>query len=96
MFKLNFKSLFLKKVKKIVSKNKDFKKIIFKVIQILEINPFDLKLKSHKIIRKNGNPAFSSRVSGDIRIIWKFQKNQPIILDILDIGGHSGKDKVYK
>ena len=96
MFKLNFKKTFLKKVKKFSEKNKNLKKLIIKTLSGLEENPFSLNLKSHKIIRKNGSLAFSSKVNGDIRIIWKFKNKRAIILDIIDIGGHSGKNKVYK
>ncbi len=45
---------------------------------------------------KNGDPAFSSRVNSDLRIIWDYSNNIPQVLDLIDIGGHSGKNKVYK
>ncbi len=37
--------------------------------------------------------VFSSRVNGNLRIIWIFWTTGKVVLDI---GGHSGKNKVYR
>jgi len=39
---------------------------------------------------------YSSKVTGDLRIIWNFDKNNNLFLILLDLGGHEGKNKVYK
>jgi len=96
MYKLNFKNLFLKKEEKFIKNNFKLQKAIDKTIDLLSIDPMSPFLKSHKVIRKNGEKAFSSRVNSDFRIIWDYQFKQPQILDIIDIGGHSGNGKVYK
>jgi len=44
---------------------------------------------------KNNFSAFSSKVTGDLRIIWNFNEDQIQVIDLLDIGGHSGNGKVY-
>ena len=96
MFTLNLKSRFLGKEAKLVKKKPHLKKAISKAINLLETNPFYPSLKSHKVVTKDGKTNFSSSVTGDIRIIWRFSKEGAEIIDITDIGGHSGKDKVYK
>lgn len=95
MFRLFFSSLFLRKEKKLTQKNLLLKKQVDKAVEYLSNDPRNPALKSHKITRKNGEPAISSLVSGDIRIIWEYRKDEAFILDILDIGGHSGNKKVY-
>ena len=96
MFKLNFQKYFLKKEERLTQNNVKLQKEVNKTIYFLAENPKNTALESHKITRKNGAPAFSSKVNKDIRIIWDYHKNKATILDIIDIGGHSGKDKVYK
>ena len=96
MFILHFKNKFLKKEKKLTKNNHILKKAVDETIGLLEINPKNPALKSHKIKDINGDFAFSSTITGDIRLIWNYQEGRAHILDILDIGGHEGKNKVYK
>lgn len=96
MFTLKFSSLFLRKEKKLIKNNNRLRLLVDIVIDKLAMDPENPSLKSHKIIRKNGNKAFSSSVTGDIRIIWMYQNGKATVLDILDIGSHSGNKKVYK
>jgi mRNA-degrading endonuclease YafQ of YafQ-DinJ toxin-antitoxin module len=96
MFTLNFKSKFLKKEKKLTKKNPKLRKTIDKATDLLAMNPNNTALKSHKVIGIDSVPAFSSRVTSDIRIIWDFSKDQLRVIDLIDIGGHYGKNKVYK
>jgi hypothetical protein len=60
------------------------------------MNPNNPILRSHKTMAKieNGN-IFSSRVTKNIRIIWNYGDEVDTI-DVADIGGHEGGDKVYK
>jgi len=88
--------LFKKKYKKLVQKNRDIRKYVEKTLILLEKDPCASALGSHKVIWKQGKKAFSSSVTGDIRIIWDYHYGQAHILDILDIGGHEGGKKVYK
>ncbi len=76
MFKLQFHLRFFKKVKKIIKKDKKIKNKINNTLKALEQSPTDQKLKSHKITSKNGNRLFSSRVNGDLRIIWNYNKDK--------------------
>ncbi len=95
MFHLNRTCKFIKKAKKLIKGNPTLKSKIRNTFNLLCKNPFYPSLKSHKVKDKNANPAFSSRVTGDIRIIWNYQDGKANIIDIIDIGGHEGKNKVY-
>jgi mRNA-degrading endonuclease YafQ of YafQ-DinJ toxin-antitoxin module len=61
----------------------------------LSRDPFFQNLRTHKVQTKKHGYCFSSRVSGDIRILWNFSELSGEIL-LLDIGGHSGKGRVYR
>ena len=87
-----FKYIFKKLIKNNILLDK---KIIF-IIYLISINPKDKGLKSHKINSFKGKTAWSSRVNGDLRIIWNYGKENTTEIHLLKIGGHSGKDKVYK
>lgn len=44
---------------------------------------------------------FSSRVTGNLRIIWRYAEKEGSlkelqIISLVDVGGHSGAKKVYK
>lgn len=95
MFQLIFEKSFRKKYQKIVQKDKALEGIIKKTLATLMEDPFSSKLKTHKAETKAQGKRYSSRVNGDIRIIWDFQNNIPHVIEIFDIGGHSGKTKVY-
>jgi len=96
MYTANQTNYFLKRAKKLVNKNKKVAKEIDVCIQKLLKDPRDPSLKSHKVITPNFDIAYSSRVNGDLRIIWDYSEKQIYVLDLLDIGGHSGSTKVYK
>ena len=95
MYDLNYSAKFKRKLKKLIRKNQFFQVKVRKVLSLMKTNPFLASLKSHKVNTEKGE-SFSSLVTGDIRIIWKFNREEAEIVDITDIGGHSGKDKVYK
>ncbi len=94
-YQLKPKKYFIKKFKKLVSKNKDLEKKLEQVFDKLIKDPFDISLQTHKVRSKLGIEAYSSRLNGDLRIIWDFNENELNILDLFDIGGHSGSGGVY-
>jgi mRNA interferase YafQ len=95
MYSFNPSSNFIKKSKKLISKNKHLETKLEKVLDKLQHNPFSPSLKSHKVTTKHGVSAYSCRVTGDLRIIWDFNETEVLILDLIDIGGHSGNKSVY-
>ncbi len=64
---------------------------VSKTLTSISKDPMNPSLRSHKV----GN-YWSSRVTGDIRIIWEYGNDDKVnVIEILDVGGHSGSNKVY-
>ena len=63
----------------------------------LKNNPFDTSLGTHKVISKRFDNKYSSKITGDLRLIWDFnlETEKLEIIEIYDIGGHSGTNGVY-
>ncbi len=90
MFKIITTKYFDRKLSKLTKKNSLLRIEIIDTIKILSINPHASKLKTHKV-----EGFFSSRVNGDIRIIWDYSGKEVQVLELLDVGGHSGGNSVY-
>ena len=97
MFDLKFNKLFLKKAKKLTQKDKKLDEKLDSTLDLMSATPFDLSLKTHKVNSKKFGERYSSRLTGDLRIIWDFDKSTQMlkIIMIQDIGGHSGNKGVY-
>ncbi len=85
-FYYNFKRIAKKDRRLIIS--------IEKVLKTLSIEPFSKSLRTHYVEVSSLGKVYSSRVNGDIRILWIID-NQGTIL-ILRVGSHSGSSKVYR
>jgi len=80
-----FKRIYKKKVKN----NEELKKRFWDVIELFSKEPFNQRLRTHKLTGKlEGLWAFS--VAFDCRVIFKFLEKNEVLL--IDIGGH---DEVY-
>lgn len=86
---------FDKRFDKLAKRNLQLAKQVIDTLSTIEKDPFYNGLKSHKVESKVYGEVYSSRITGDIRILWDFVETKPIIL-ALTIGGHSGKNSVYK
>ncbi len=95
-YKLDLRPTFTKTYQKLLAKNRDLEMRIGKCFELLSENPQHPSLKSHKVQTPDFGEKWSSRVTGDIRLIWDFDENNNLIILVLDIGGHSGSGKVYK
>jgi addiction module RelE/StbE family toxin len=95
MYKILLSKSFLEDYKGLSQKNIVLKNKILRAIELLSKDPFYPSLKSHKVYARNIGSAWSSRVSGDIRIIWEYNERNQLWIDALAIGSHTGKDKVY-
>jgi mRNA-degrading endonuclease YafQ of YafQ-DinJ toxin-antitoxin module len=95
MYTLQPSKYAFKKIFKLHKQNKQLTPKIKKIFILLSENPFDPKLKSHKVSTPKFGEAFSTSITGDLRIIWNFINEEVSIIDILDIGGHSGSKGVY-
>jgi len=98
MYQLEFREYFIKKYLKLINKNPILDLKIEKKLIALGKDPFEKSFRTHKVNAKNFGSSYSSRVTGDIRIIWQYNpdnNNEIQILELLDIGGHSGGNRVY-
>ena len=87
MFVAEFSDGFKKQYKKLIKNNQVLEKRIDIALAELLTNP---EAVSHKV-----GDAWSCRVTGDIRIIWE-HKDGELTLLLIKIGGHSGKNSVYR
>lgn len=95
MYRLIPSAKFERKARKLLKNNPRLKRGFDKTIKQLTADPFYPGLKSHRVDIAGDKP-FSSSVTGDLRIVWEFSQNQVNVIDLLDIGGHSGSKKVYR
>lgn len=89
-YRLSPTPFFKRKYRKLTTKNSILKEKIVATLKYLQVNPFLLNLQTHKVNSRIKSGVFSSRVTGDIRIIWEFSQEDIQVLDLLDIGGHDG------
>lgn len=61
-------------------------------LKILASDPFYPGLKTHSVNIQSVGDVYSSRVTGDIRIIWIFKDKKGFTIITLRVGGH---DTVY-
>jgi mRNA-degrading endonuclease YafQ of YafQ-DinJ toxin-antitoxin module len=90
-FKIESEKYFVKKYSKLVAKNPNIQKPIEKVIILLTENPKNPALGSHKVNSPKFGQCISSRITGDIRLIWRYKDITRLeieILQLIDIGGH--------
>jgi len=80
-------------IKRYRKKNSKAVKDIEETFLKLGNNPFNRSLRTHKVRTKESGLVYSSNITGDLRVIWKFEKGKIIL--VLTIGGHSGKHSVY-
>lgn len=95
MYTLRFTNTFSKKFKKIGKNNKLIQKRVIEALDRLSEDPNYPGLRSHLIVHPMRGRVWSSRVTGDLIIIWNYDSENQLILLILDLGGHSGSQKVY-
>jgi len=85
----------LRKAKKLLNKNLSLILIVNETVEILQNNPKDPKLASHKVKTPRFGECFSSSITRYLRLIWLYSNGLVEIIDLLDIGGHNSSGKVY-
>ena len=95
MYLIKQSKIFKKSVEKLIKQRRVALGKINKVVVKLSSDPFDQSLKTHKVNTRALGLRYSSRVDGDLRIIWSFDEDNNLIIHLLDIGGHSGAKGVY-
>jgi mRNA-degrading endonuclease YafQ of YafQ-DinJ toxin-antitoxin module len=96
MYNFVYHTNFENKADKLVRQDSLLKKKLEKALKLLSDNPLYPSLRTHKVDSKEFTDVWSSWVTGDIRIIWKYSHDQILIIILLDIGSHSGNRRVYK
>ena len=96
MFRLQVSLSYKDSLDRFVKTDRILKKRLMTALKKLSLDPAHPSLKSHKVNTSKYGVQWSSRVTGDIRIIWKYGTSERLIIILLDIGGHSGSRKVYK
>ena len=94
MINITYSKVFFRIYDKLISRNSHLEKKYSKCLTQLVFDPYYPSLKTHKVDITNVGVVYSSRVTGDIRIIWKYLNRDTII--ILTTGGHEGKSSVYR
>jgi len=65
---------------------------------MLSENPKCPSLQSHPYVNEKFGKVWSCWATGDVRIVFEYifeYTDQNLVLLLLDIGGHSGKNSVY-
>ena len=85
MIEFIWDSKFKKNYRKIVSKNPELKSKFSERMHIFSLDPFDMKLRTHKLsgILKD---CWAFSIDYEIRIVFKFLKEDRVLL--IDIGKH--------
>lgn len=96
MYQIKQSKSFTKSLKKLVKLHRIDVDKINDIFFLLAKDPFAKSLKTHKVNSKNHGMQYSSRIDGDLRLIWNFDSENNLVIIIADIGGHSGSSKVYK
>jgi len=94
MFQVESSKTFRRKYAKLIVHNQLVKLKVDGAIEQLKNNPWHASLKTHKVKTPKWGELYSSRATGDIRIIWR-RLGKQLILVLVDIGGHSGTKSVY-
>lgn len=94
-FKLVYSREFERRAKKLVKSNPGLKPKIKKSLILISTDSFNPTLKSHKVKTSNYGLVYSSRVTGNLRILW-VRENDEVVIFVITIGGHEGGSKVYR
>lgn len=95
MFELRPLPRFRRNLKKLLRKDRALAKPVSRTLTLLAHDPRNTALQTHKVVADDGRKVFSSEVTSDLRIIWRYSPERLEQIDLLNIGGHSGAKKVY-
>lgn len=84
-----------RKLIKLIKRDRKLDLKFRKAFKQLKKDPFYGSLKTHKVKSSTFGFVYSSRVTGDLRILW-YLNNKRLYILIVDIGGHEGSKNFYK
>jgi len=85
MIEIAFSSLFKRAFKKNVSGNKNLETQFWERVELFKSNPFDPKLKTHRLSGKLKD-LWSFSIEYDLRVVFYFAGDQRAVF--VDIGSH--------
>ena len=89
--KVEYSSGFLKKARKFFKKHPELQETFRELVEIIRENPFDEKLNTHRITKKNKPNLYSSSLTQSYRVL-----SEILIIDNVIIFVHIGNhDEVY-
>lgn len=86
---------FARKFKKLVQPGSALAVRFERTLTLLAQNPAAPSLRTHKV-NLAGVKVYSSSVTGDLRVIWRYADGVLDVIDLLDVGGHEGSRGVYR
>ncbi len=95
MYRLRLLGSFKQSYKETIKNNKKSEKRIRKTLHLLAIDPHYPSLKSHKVNTKHFGKKWSSWVTGDLRLVWDFSKENKKTINLFAISSHSGTHSEY-
>jgi mRNA-degrading endonuclease YafQ of YafQ-DinJ toxin-antitoxin module len=96
MYNLEYDKDFKKSFKKVIGKDVILIKKLKHALNTLINNPKNPGLRTHKVDTILETDVYSSWVTGDIRIIWRFDENNIATILCVRLGKHNGMNQVYK
>ena len=84
MYKLNSSKSFTKKLKKLIENKRLKLEVLNKSLQFLAKDPFSPVLRTHKVNTRKLGKYYSSRIDGDLRIIWNFDQDENLLKGMVD------------
>lgn len=95
MYSLKAANTYITSRDKVVGVDEILKKRLRVTLEKLTTNPTHPSLNSHKVNTDYGF-LWSSWITGDVRVIWDYDKEQRLVIILIGVGKHSGSHKVYK
>jgi addiction module RelE/StbE family toxin len=86
MIEIAFSSAFRREIKKRIKVNPSFEKIFFECLDLFIHDPFNPKLKTHKLSGKL-KELWSFSIEYDLRVVFYFESDKKVVL--VDIGSHN-------
>jgi mRNA-degrading endonuclease YafQ of YafQ-DinJ toxin-antitoxin module len=96
MYHVVLSKIFEKRLALFVNQNKALEDKISNALDSLASDPTNPSLKSHKVNSKDFGMVWSSRVTGDLRLLWIYDSKIKLVIIALTLGTHTDKYKVYK
>lgn len=96
MYTIEFHPVFSKRLAKIKKKDPLSFKQVSRTLEKMQDDPFQNGLRTHRVTTRRHGYRWSTRVTGDLRIIWDFDNKGRTRILTLTLGGHSGRNSVYK